>query len=381
MSPSSDQYRSAAALPGDDPAGCYWLAGLAGAGSVLLGALMLRGAFVSGVPTDVAPCLLTVLLTSLAVAVAGRLESRGAVVVTTCSTVAAIAAGKMLAWDLLGVVGRLSGETAAGGTWLDRVASGWETASLAQQWINAAAWLLTPILASLGVIAWGKFLAGRDPPVTTETSAQAAALVNTPKSPALARPGPPQRPTFLILVTTVWVLLVAGLQWGFQRPGRNAFLDVTQPVVRANQENTILGFAHLRDGQPQMCEEIPAIEQATWLQGAVRSDSNFRFLRTGYAILATPFTPLCGPEGGLRVLNVLAWLVSLVCIGCIAARLGGGAQAGCIAVVLAAPGVGYAVHWNATTPHLTSFALYAAGVLLLISQEIPTRPRGGELTF
>lgn len=321
---------------------------------VLLGALMFRGWSLSGHLSDWWPCLLTAIVVAGLVRVAGRLPSNQASLWCAVCATCGVVGGKVLAWDLLGVVDRFQGnDLSLLSNRLERAADLWSSLPVSVRWANGLTWVLTPVLSAVLVPVCSWALQTQSAP-----SDDSAREVSAGGLPTRVRPAV-RWLTLAWLVTVATLLLVRG---GGERGG---FRLLTDPCDRLPAGNSLLGFSVLLGERPVNAEALPAIEQVEWFSGSVRSDNNFRFLRAGYAFMGAQLAPLFGAERALVVVNVLAWLCCLFATWRLSRCWFDDDLTGCLAVIFAAVGIGFAIHLHATTPHLWSFALYYLGVLVL----------------
>ncbi len=336
------------------------LAATAGVGCTLLAGLIFLGHARAGETVDLFPCLMTATLTPLVVQTAGRLRAQLAVIVPMLFATFGVLLGKCLAWDLAGVVAGMSGDSAVEADWLTGLSDSWHALPVSAQRLNAALYLLTPIVAGAAIPTCCRLSLER-PDSTCE--------------PMTAETGNFRPRRWLVGLTCAWSIGAIAAHLAFSPPDRTGLLYFTLPFAPINQTNTMWGFAYMIDGSPVMSEEIPAREQVTWFGGAGRSDNNFRFLRAGYAWLGVMLFPWLSPARGLITLNIIAWLTCLACVWKLTARFYRDDVACCLATMLASTGIGFALHWNATTPHLVSFALYSLGLTALVESRITTQPR------
>lgn len=338
------------------------LATLSGLASTLLTGLIFLGHARRASANDLLPCLLTALFTPLLVQTAGRLSGRATVWIPTLFALLGVLLGKWLSWDLSGYVAGLAGDDApANEGWISVVRDRWKELPTSTRWQNAAAYLLTPVIAGGLVPACHRLC--RNP----SDALGAAILVEQDSVKFRSR-------RWLIGLAAAWSIgvIVVHIVYSSDRTG---FLNITLPVVPINQTNSLWGFAYLVDGSPVMSEEIPGVEQVGWFRGAVRSDNNFRFLRAGYAWLATVLFPWLPSTHCLIALNLAAWGIFLVCVWRLTANYSRDDIACCLATMLASTGIGFVVHWHATTPHLVSFALYALGLTVLVESRLTKQVR------
>ena len=197
---------------------------------------------------------------------------------------------------------------------------------------------------------------------------------------------------WLAIGLLAWVIFVA---LAYQRAAtldRTGFRIMTAPLDQQSAAMPLAGFSIWHQNQPVMMETIPAIEQVQWFCGQIRSDDNFRFLRSGYAFAATFFVGLLSPASALRCVNVIAWLCTLLIVGWLSLSWprdedSGDARVNIYAafcsVTIATVGVGFGIHINDTTPHLMSFCLYAIGIAMIVRMGFAdqTQPWSRHLSF
>ncbi len=338
------------------------LAIVAGFGCVALCGLVFLGQAVKGELIDLFPCLLTATITPLVIQTAGRLSGKSAVLIPLFFAAAAVLLGKWLAWDLGGIVAQLSGaELPANVGWWETFKKSWNAIPVAVQRMNAALYLLTPVVAG-GVVYFCRWLERRQPTLRSDPTS-----VQVPTVEFRSR-------RWLLALAGAWTVVVMLVHLTLTPPGRTGFLYYT--AVRASQpdEHTLGLRVHGRrlasDERDVACDRTGEL-----VSRSCAEDNNFRFLRAGYAWLAATLFPWLHPPNSLIALNIMASLACLTCVWRLTARFYRDDFACCLATMLAAAGIGFSLHWNAATPHLVSFALYAIGLTMLVESKMLTQRR------
>lgn len=205
-------------------------------------------------------------------------------------------------------------------------------------------------------------------------------------------PKPTSTLRWLVAALLTWVLVVATAYQYAEVVNRTGFRIMTVPFDSPSSALPLEGFSVWQGDRPVMTETIPAIEQVQWICGQIRSDDNFRFLRSGYAFAASSFLGMMEPETALRCVNVIAWICTLFVIGGLSLAWPGKADndepacrpcAAFASMAIAAVGVGFGIHFNDTTPHLMAFCLYAIGVAMIVGLRFAESPQpwSRHLTF
>ncbi|KAA5543161.1 hypothetical protein FYK55_12830 [Roseiconus nitratireducens] len=326
---------STARAPQAPDPNCHFLALTGSLLAATCAALLFHGWTVTGNPSDLVPCVLSALLIPATVVIAGRVADKWTAAMVFVGSLGSIALGKML-----------TGQTLPNALVLDP--------------INLLLYGLTPLIATALIVAAGP------------------SLLRSLRSPI-----GPARPTVsdinpigaMRVPVLIWLVVVSAIYLVNNGTDRTGFRMITLPFDAPSGDMSLLGFSVLVDTHPVMAETLPAVEQVSWFAGGVRSDNNFRFLRAGYAFLASQLTPIFDQTTSLLIVNFVSWLGSLALVWHLTLRWTAHQVAASAAVCLASVGIGFGVHINDATPHLTSFALYYLGIVLIDRFEFGETPR------
>jgi len=313
-----------------------------------VGGVMLAGWRIAGNESAWFPSLLVVAMAVVSVAVIGQVSGTMRVLFVVASTVVAIAFAHGIIWA--------RGDDAFAGSHFD----------------SLAAYVLALLFGGLHdrILTRLHSFVHVDVPKTHGTFVSIASST--------------WRFNWLAVVLLVWIALVAVSYQHAVVVNRTGFRIITVPFDQPSAAMPLAGFSVWRGDRPVMMETIPAIEQVQWFSGQVRSDNNFRFLRSGYAFAATIFLGVMHPETALRCVNGLAWLGTLAVIGglCLAWPCQNTEKdesvnryAALSAVSLAAVGVGFGILINDTTPHVMAFCLYAIGIAMIFGLGFAESPQ------
>ncbi|MDA8743259.1 hypothetical protein N9N28_01385 [Rubripirellula amarantea] len=331
------------------PHRCFALAIMGVLFSIALSALVFLGCRAAGRDSDLFPCLVSVVSAWGFASIVGRLSGRWLSVAVLISTCGSILLGK----SLIGL--QLLPDSS-----LREIMGGTATVT------NASFCLLAPIVGA--ALAGMTEMAG----MTDRWSGWSLDEQNNEgKRDELEMRDEPTvdaRVPFTPIgwaAMAAWLLLVAVFYTIGGTGDRTGFRMITVPYDELSANQSLLGFSVSMANRPMMVETISAVDQVTWFAGGVRSDSNFRFLRSGYAFLAAQFSPICSPRNSLLVVNFLSWLVCLGVLWRLADRWFMSSVAAAFSVCIGAVGLGFGVLVNDTTPHLLSFAMYFVGIAMI----------------
>jgi hypothetical protein len=227
------------------------------------------------------PALLCVAICTLTVGVGGRHPPRWHALYTATSVLFSIVLGKILAWDLFGVIAANTAEGALNEPFLSKLNLGLRLEYQLFGIQNAIAAFLS-ITISVVLPFLSKHL---------ERPSQIGETIRSHLRKREAAFHPPDS-TRLSWVDTVWIAVIcatAGGLWILLRPvGSEGFRLITFPTDTHSSNNTFLGFSQLLQGKPVMSETISSMTQVAWFSGDIQSDNSFRFLRAGYGCWTRP---------------------------------------------------------------------------------------------
>ena len=130
---------------------CTYLACAGGLGGAAVCSLYWRGWSITGHQLDLLPCLTTALAISFLVQLAGRLNPRATAVLSALFALLAVTVGKLLAWDLFGLLARWTNDSLVGSSWIDRLDRAWQQLPLGIQQANLVCYAATPLFAALAM--------------------------------------------------------------------------------------------------------------------------------------------------------------------------------------------------------------------------------------